>query len=33
MEPGDYYLVHAAFIQTGTNDYISQGTFAVTVTP
>jgi hypothetical protein len=33
MEPGSYYFVHAAFIKSGTNDYVSQGTFAVTVTP
>jgi hypothetical protein len=33
MEPGSYYFVHAAFIKSGANDYVSQGTFAVTVTP
>lgn len=32
IEPGDYYFVHSTFVKTGGPDYISHGTFKVTVT-
>lgn len=32
MEPGDYYFVHSTLIKSGESDYISHGTFRVTVT-